>query len=167
MSNPVVFVADEYTFFEKSITVYFFEKKYHSKPFSKKVSQYTFFWKSTSVVTNLPHFLFQKLSEECSEPSFAPKFWGVRVLGGVYLVEFPFQSPFRPPSWYTGFQNAWSGRLATKVENPKPARSDIVAPCFIFIVKACHGTLKIQKTGEEVHFKDVLQQRASYCMVQI
>ena len=60
----------------------------------------------TSVVTNLPHFLFQKLSEECSEPSFAPKFWGVRVLGGVYLVEFPFQSPFRPPSWYTGFQNA-------------------------------------------------------------
>jgi len=60
----------------------------------------------TSRVTNLPHFLFLKLSEECSEPSFAPKFWGVRVLGGVYLVEFPFQSPFRPPSWYTGFQNA-------------------------------------------------------------
>ena len=51
MSNPVVFVADEYTFFEKSITVYFlkksitvylFPKKYHSIPFFEKV--YLFRW---------------------------------------------------------------------------------------------------------------------------
>jgi hypothetical protein len=45
----VVFVA-EYTFFEKSITVYFFEKKYHCDTFFQKsitvylfLKKYTFF----------------------------------------------------------------------------------------------------------------------------